>query len=159
MGAYDSSYICTIIYKNIMRMVYITKQVHFCAAHKLYNPCWSEEKNEEVFGPCANKNWHGHNFDLFVTIKGDPDPETGFVMNFKDLKQILKNEVLEAVDHKNLNVDVPFMKDKLTSVENLILEIWNILFPLVQHESGGRATLHKLKLYETPTSYAEYYGK
>jgi len=139
-------------------MVYITKQVHFCAAHKLYNPKWSEEKNEEVFGPCANKNWHGHNFDLFVTIKGDLDPDTGFVMNFKDLKQIVKEEVLEAVDHKNLNLDVPFMKDKLTSCENLIVEFWNILNPLINKESKGRASLHALKLYETPTSYAEYYG-
>jgi 6-pyruvoyltetrahydropterin/6-carboxytetrahydropterin synthase len=141
-----------------MRMVYITKQVHFCAAHKLYNPKWSEEKNEEVFGPCANKNWHGHNFDLFVTIKGDLDPDTGFVMNFKDLKEIVKAEVLEAVDHKNLNLDVPFMRDKLTSCENLIIEFWKILFPLVAKESEGRASLHALKLYETPTSYAEYYG-
>ncbi len=139
-------------------MVYITKQVHFCAAHKLYNPKWSEEKNEEVFGPCANKNWHGHNFDLFVTIKGALDQDTGFVMNFKDLKAIVKNEVLEAVDHKNLNLDVPFMKDKLTSCENLIIEFWNILFPLIEKESDGRASLHALKLYETPTSYAEYYG-
>ncbi len=140
-------------------MVYITKQVHFCAAHKLYNPNWSEGKNEEVFGPCANKNWHGHNFDLFVTIKGDLDPDTGFVMNFKDLKEIVKNEVLEAVDHKNLNLDVPFMKDKLTSCENLIIEFWNILFPLIKQKSDGRASLQALKLYETPTSYAEYYGE
>ncbi len=139
-------------------MVYITKQVHFCAAHKLYNPKWSEEKNEEVFGPCANKNWHGHNFDLFVTIKGKLDPDTGFVMNFKDLKKIVKEKVLEAVDHKNLNLDVPFMKDKLTSCENLIIEFWNILFPLVKEESEGRALLHALKLFETPTSYAEYFG-
>ena len=139
-------------------MVYITKQVHFCAAHQLYNPKWDDIKNEEMFGPCANKNWHGHNFDLFVTIKGDPDPDTGFVMNFKDLKRIVKDEVLELVDHKNLNLDVPFMKDKLTSCENLIIEFWNILEPLVKAESEGRASLHSLKLYETPTSYAEYYG-
>lgn len=139
-------------------MVYITKQVHFCAAHRLYNPNWNDEKNEEVFGPCANKNWHGHNFDLYVTIKGDPDPDTGFVMNFKDLKKTVKDEVLELVDHKNLNIDVPFMQDKLTSCENLIIEFWNILEPLIKEESWGRASLHALKLYETPTSYAEYYG-
>ena len=139
-------------------MVYITKQVHFCAAHKLYNPDWSEEKNDEVFGPCANKNWHGHNFDLFVTIKGGLDEGTGFVMNFKDLKKIVAEEVLEAVDHKNLNLDVPFLKDKLTSCENIIIEFWKILEPLIRKESEGRARLHALKLYETPTSYAEYYG-
>lgn len=140
-------------------MVYITKQVHFCAAHRLYNPAWNDAENDTVFGPCANKNWHGHNFDLFVTIKGQPDPDTGFIMNFKDLKDIVKDNVLEAVDHKNLNIDVPFMKDKLTSCENLVLEFWKILDPLVREESDGRAALHGLKLYETPTSYAEYYGE
>jgi 6-pyruvoyltetrahydropterin/6-carboxytetrahydropterin synthase len=140
-------------------MVYITKQVHFCAAHRLYNPAWDDEENDTVFGPCANKNWHGHNFDLFVTIKGQPDRDTGFIMNFKDLKDIVKNHVLEAVDHKNLNLDVPFMKDKLTSCENLIVEFWKILDPLVREESDGRAALHALKLYETATSYAEYYGE
>ena len=139
-------------------MVYITKQVHFCAAHKLYNPEWTEEKNDEVFGPCANKNWHGHNFDLFVTIKGGLDEGTGFVMNFKDIKKIVAEEVLEAVDHKNLNLDVSFLKDKLTSCENIIIEFWKILEPLIRRESEGRAQLHALKLYETPTSYAEYYG-
>ena len=139
-------------------MVYITKQVHFCAAHKLYNPDWDDGQNDAVFGPCANKNWHGHNFDLFVTIKGQPDPDTGFVMNFKDLKEVINNNVLEAVDHKNLNLDVPFMKDKMTSCENLIIEFWGILKPLIKEETRGRAELHALKLYETPTSYAEYYG-
>lgn len=139
-------------------MVFITKQVHFCAAHQLYNPKWDDRENEVVFGPCANKNWHGHNFDLFVTIKGEPDPDTGFVMNFKDLKRILKEDVVEAVDHKNLNLDVPFMEGKLTSCENLIIEFWKILKPRIDEESGGRAILHSLKLYETPTSYAEYYG-
>ena len=139
-------------------MVYITKQVHFCAAHRLYNPDWDDEQNNTVFGLCANKNWHGHNFDLFVTIKGQPDPDTGFVMNFKDLKQVVNDHVLETVDHKNLNLDVPFMKDKMTSCENLIIEFWKILKPLVTEESKGRAELYALKLYETPTSYAEYYG-
>lgn len=139
-------------------MVYITKQVHFCAAHRLFNPDWSDEQNEAAFGPCANENWHGHNFDLFVTIQGDPHPSTGFVMNFKDLKQIVKDHVLEAVDHKNLNLDVPFMKGKLTSCENLIVEFWKILEPLIHAGSDGRARLYALKLYETPTSYAEYYG-
>ena len=100
-------------------MVYITKQVHFCAAHKLYNPKWSDEENDAVFGLCANKNWHGHNFDLFVTIKGEPDPNTGFVMNFKDLKKTVKDEVLELVDHKNLNIDSTLTKEQQNK---LILE-------------------------------------
>ena len=140
-------------------MVFITKQVHFCAAHKLYNPDWSKEKNEEIFGPCANENWHGHNFDLFITIKGTPDPETGFVMNFKELKKIVNREIIDRVDHKNLNVDVPFMKGQMTTCENLIIAFWNILDPLILDRSNHRARLHKLKLYETPTSYSEYYGK
>jgi len=139
-------------------MVFITKQVHFCAAHKLYNPDWSKEKNEEIFGPCANENWHGHNFDLFITIKGTPDPETGFVMNFKELKKIVNREIIDRVDHKNLNVDVPFMKGQMTTCENLIIAFWNILDPLILDRSNHRARLHKLKLYETPTSYSEYYG-
>lgn len=139
-------------------MVFITKQVHFCAAHKLYNPEWNQEINEEIFGPCANENWHGHNFDLYITVKGTPDPDTGFVMNFKNLKQLVNREIIDKVDHKNLNVEVPFMKGKMTSCENLIVAFWNILEPLIQEHSNQRAKLHKLKLYETPTSYAEYYG-
>jgi len=139
-------------------MVYITKQVHFCAAHKLYNPDWSEEKNMDIFGPCANQNWHGHNFDLYITIKGDPDPDTGFIMNFKELKHIVNREIVDQVDHKNLNLDVPFLQDKMTTCENLIVEFWNILEPLILEKSNHSAQLHKLKLYETPTSYAEYFG-
>ncbi len=139
-------------------MVFITKQVHFCAAHKLYNPLWSREENEKVFGPCANENWHGHNFDLYITIKGHPDPETGFVMNFKDLKKLVNREIIDKVDHKNLNVEVPFLTGKMTSCENMIIAFWNILEPLIPEHSNKRANLYKLKLYETPTSYAEYYG-
>lgn len=140
-------------------MIYITKQVHFCAAHQLYNPDWSKEMNEEIYGPCANENWHGHNFDLFVTIKGEPDRESGFVMNFKMLKDILQDEILEKVDHKNLNTDVPFMKGKRTSCENLVTEFWKILNPIIFQKSYKRAHLHSLKLYETSTSFAEYYGE
>lgn len=140
-------------------MVYISKQVHFSAAHKLYNPDLSLEKNEEVFGPCANENWHGHNFNLIVTVKGDPDPDTGFVMNFKDLKKVIEDSILEKVDHKNLNLDVPFMKGKITSCENLVKSFWEILHPEIAAVTNNRATLHKLKLYETPTSYAEYSGE
>jgi 6-pyruvoyltetrahydropterin/6-carboxytetrahydropterin synthase len=87
-------------------MVYVSRKEHFNAAHKLYNPDWSREKNVEVFGPCANENWHGHNFELIVTIKGKPDPETGFVVDLKKLSTLLRDEVTEKLDHKNLNVDV-----------------------------------------------------
>src|SRR6187401_3515352 len=94
-------------------MVYITRIEHFNAAHKLYNPGWSREKNHEVFGKCANENWHGHNFELYVTIKGDPDPETGFIFDAKKLGGLINERVIEKLDHRNLNVDVDFMKGKL----------------------------------------------
>ena len=139
-------------------MIYISRDVHFCAAHKLYNEKWSKEKNEEVFGACANENWHGHNFDMTVTIKGNVDPETGFVMNFKDLKKIINVEVLDKIDHKNLNLDVDFMKGKLTSVENLIIEIWKILNPKIKQVTNNRVALHCLKIKETNRNYAEYFG-
>lgn len=135
-------------------MVYITRIEHFNAAHKLFNPAWSREKNEQVFGKCANENWHGHNFELFVTLKGDPDPDTGFVYDVKKLSIIVKEHVIDKLDHKNLNVDVDFMKDKLCSIENLVIGIWNELAP---HLPAG-VQLHCLKLSETPRIFVEYYG-
>ena len=135
-------------------MVYITRIEHFNAAHKLFNPNWSREKNEEVFGKCANENWHGHNFELHVTLKGEPSAETGFVYDVKKLSVILNEHVIEKLDHKNLNVDVDFMSGKLCSIENLIIGIWNQLVPHLP--AGGQ--LHSLKLYETPRIYVEYYG-
>ena len=104
--------------------VYICRKEHFNAAHKLYNPNWSEEKNNEVFGPCANSNWHGHNFELEVTVKGAPEPETGFVIDLKLLSRIIKSKVISKLDHKNLNLDVDFMYGKPASCENLVMEIW-----------------------------------
>ena len=138
-------------------MVFVSRKEHFNAAHKLYNPSWSKEKNEEVFGPCANENWHGHNFELIVTVKGQPDPDTGFVLDLKKLSRLLKEEVVEKLDHKNLNLDVDFMEGKLASCENLIVEIWNILDPEIK-VLAPNATLHSLKLYETPRNYVEYFG-
>lgn len=135
-------------------MVYLTRLEHFNAAHKLYNPNWSKEKNEEVFGVCANENWHGHNFDLFVTVKGEPDAETGFVMDVKKLKAIIKEHVIKKVDHKNLNLDVDFLKGKMCSTENLAMGIWNQLKPHLPEN----ITLHCVKLYETPRIYVEYFG-
>ena len=139
-------------------MLYVSRKEHFNAAHKLYNPAWSKEKNVEVFGPCANENWHGHNFDLIVTIKGDPDPESGFVVDLKKLSVLIKAEVIDKLDHKNLNLDVDFMKGKLASCENLIVEIWRILEKhLPSITTNGK--LHSLKLYETPRNYVEYFGE
>jgi 6-pyruvoyltetrahydropterin/6-carboxytetrahydropterin synthase len=140
-------------------MMYITRHEHFNAAHKLYNPHWSEAKNAEVFGPCANHNWHGHNFDLYVTVKGAINKDTGFVVNLKELSKIIRSEIIDKVDHKNLNIDVDFMNGKLASTENLIYEFWQILAPLVAEMDGGTATLHALKLYETPNNFVEYFGE
>ena len=135
-------------------MVYITRIEHFNAAHKLYNPSWSRERNEEVYGKCANENWHGHNFELHVTLKGSPDQDTGFVFDVKKLSIIVKEHVIEKLDHKNLNVDVDFMKDKVCSIENLVIAIWQQLAPKLPAD----VSLHALKLYETPRIYVEYYG-
>lgn len=138
-------------------MVYISRIEHFNAAHKLFNPAWTEEQNNAVFGPCANANWHGHNFELIVTVKGIPNPDTGFVMDLKKLSSLTKTLVVDVVDHKNLNLDVSFMVGKLASCENLIIEFWNILAPAIQ-EAEPNAQLHSLKLYETPRNFVEYFG-
>jgi 6-pyruvoyltetrahydropterin/6-carboxytetrahydropterin synthase len=138
-------------------MVYVNRKEHFNAAHKLFNPNWSKEKNEEVFGPCANENWHGHNFELIVTVKGKPDPDTGFVVDLKKLSNLIKSEVIDKVDHKNLNMDVPFLVGKMASCEVIIAEFWEILEPRVKELQKG-SSLHKLTLYETPRNFVEYYG-
>jgi 6-pyruvoyltetrahydropterin/6-carboxytetrahydropterin synthase len=139
-------------------MIYVSRQEHFNAAHKLYNPAWSKEKNFEVFGPCANENWHGHNFELIVTVKGTPDPETGFVIDLKKLSSLVRAEVIEPLDHKNLNIDVPFMKDKMASTEILAKEIWKIVEPKIKSITRF-GKLHSVKLYETPRNYVEYFGE
>ncbi len=135
-------------------MVYITRIEHFNAAHKLYNPKWTKKENEAVFGKCANENWHGHNFELHVTLAGLPNPETGFVFDVKKLSGIIKEHVTEKLDHKNLNLDVDFMAGKICSIENLVIGIWNELNPQLPTE----IKLHALKLYETPRIYVEYFG-
>ncbi len=139
-------------------MIYVSRKEHFNAAHKLYNPAWSKEKNQEVFGPCANENWHGHNYELITTVKGDTDPDTGFVIDLKKLSDLIKSEVLEKVDHKNLNLDVDFMKDKMASTENLAIELWKILEPKISSVSKF-GKLHSIRLYETPRNYVDYFGE
>lgn len=136
-------------------MVYLTRHEHFNAAHKLYNPNWSEEKNKEVFGLCANANWHGHNYELIVTIKGNVSEDTGFLMDVKELSFILQKYVCEKLDHKNLNLDVDFMKDKLASTENLAIAIWKQIVPHLPTD----VKLHCVKLYETPRICVEYFGE
>ncbi|MDX5428948.1 MAG: 6-carboxytetrahydropterin synthase [Bacteroidota bacterium] len=137
-------------------MIYIQRRERFNAAHQLYNPNWTEEQNDAVFGKCANRNFHGHNFNLIVTVKGEIDPDTGFVINLNDLKRLIRENVTDHLDHKNLNTDVPFMKGKLTSTENLAMEIWKILFPLIAEYN---ATLHCIRLEETENNFVEYYGE
>ena len=139
-------------------MIYVSRKEHFNAAHKLSNPAWSKEKNQQVFGPCANENWHGHNYDLIVTVKGNPDPETGFVVDLKKLSDLIRNEVTEKLDHKNLNLDVDFMKGKMASTENLAIEIWKILAPGI-FLITTKASLHSIRLFETPRNYVEYFGE
>lgn len=135
-------------------MVYLTRLEHFNAAHKLYNPAWSKEKNEAVFGLCANENWHGHNFDLYVTIKGDPHPDTGFLMDVKLLSRLLQDKVISKLDHKNLNMDVDFLKGQMCSTENLAMGIWK----QIAEELPAGIQLHCVKLYETARIYVEYFG-
>lgn len=135
-------------------MVYLTRLEHFNAAHKLYNPLWSKEKNEETFGVCANENWHGHNFELYVTIKGNVDFETGFLFDVKNLSKLIREKVIQKLDHKNLNMDVDFLQGKMCSTEVLAMEIWKQLEPSLP----SPVKLHCVKLYETPRIYVEFFG-
>jgi 6-pyruvoyltetrahydropterin/6-carboxytetrahydropterin synthase len=137
-------------------MIYITRKEHFNAAHKLHNPAWSDEKNLAVFGKCSNPNWHGHNYNLFVTVKGTVNPETGFTVNLKELSVIIKTHVADKLDHKNLNLDVDFMKGIMASTENLAIVIWEQLLP---HINALGCQLHCVKLFETENNYVEYFGE
>ena len=138
-------------------MVYLTRIERFNAAHKLWVAEWSDEKNVEVFGKCSNKNWHGHNYTLFVTVKGKPDPMTGFIIDAKRLSKMTKDLVTEKLDHANLNLDVDFIPKNLQpTTENLVILIWQQLENAIRTEG---ATLHCIKLVETETIYAEYYGE
>ncbi|HQW16584.1 MAG TPA: 6-carboxytetrahydropterin synthase [Bacteroidia bacterium] len=136
-------------------MIYITRKERFNAAHKLYKPEWSEEKNKEVFGKCSNPNWHGHNYELFITVKGMPNPETGFVIDLKVLSQIVKEKVIDPLDHKNINLDVKFMQGIMASTEMLAVQIWNQLYDAINSQG---AMLHAVKLYETENNFVEYFG-
>jgi 6-pyruvoyltetrahydropterin/6-carboxytetrahydropterin synthase len=137
-------------------MIQITRKETFNAAHRLFREDYSDQQNEEVFGKCSNPNWHGHNYTLYVTVGGEMDPETGFVMNLKTLSQIIQDRVIEALDHKNINIEVPFMQGKLASTENLAIAIWEQLEgPVALHH----ATLIKVALHETENNFVEYFGK
>lgn len=138
-----------------MALVYLTRVERFNAAHKLWVKEWSEEKNFEEFGKCANKNWHGHNYTLHVTVKGVPDPVRGFIIDAKKLSLIIKEYVTDKLDHSNLNLDVDFIPQELqATTENLVVLIWKQL-----EDKLPGCTLHCVKLIETETIYAEYYGE
>lgn len=136
-------------------MIYITRRERFNAAHKLFREEWSAEKNAEVFGKCSNPNWHGHNYELFVTVKGEVNPETGFVIDLKDLRDIINVRVISKLDHRNVNLDVDFMKGKMASTEVLAIEIFNQLNQPIAEQG---AVLHAVKLYETENNFVEYFG-
>lgn len=139
----------------LKKMIYITRKEHFNAAHKLHNPNWSDEKNLEVFGKCSNPNWHGHNYVLYVTVKGEINPETGYAANLKDISAIVRKHVIDKIDHKNLNLDVDFMKNIMASTENLAMEIWKQLKAPI-NKLGCQ--LHCIKVSETENNSVEYYG-
>lgn len=135
-----------------MPTVYVTRKAHFNAAHRLHNPDKPDDWNRETFGKCNSPNWHGHNYELDVTVAGEPDPDTGFVVDLAELKRVIEERVVEPLDHKNLNLDVPFLAGKKTSTETLAVVIWEQLAP---HVPG----LHEVSLRETPNNSVVYRGE
>ena len=136
-------------------MIYITRKEQFNAAHRLFKEGWTDEENLSVFGLCSNPNWHGHNYTLLVTVKCEINPQTGFLINLKDLSKIINEKVIIKTDHKNINIEVDFMKGIMTSTENLAVAIWNELNPSIL---ALNAALHCVKLYETDNNFVEYFG-
>jgi 6-pyruvoyltetrahydropterin/6-carboxytetrahydropterin synthase len=139
--------------RSLSGTVLVTRRVHFNAAHQLYNPAFSPVWNKKAFGLCANPHWHGHNYVLEVTVHGEPDPDTGFVINLVDLKRILHEAVADKCDHRNLNEEVGFLRGILPTTENLVIAFWREIEPRLK---SGR--LHCVRLYETERNFAEYFG-
>jgi 6-pyruvoyltetrahydropterin/6-carboxytetrahydropterin synthase len=137
-----------------MALVRITRKAHFSAAHRLYRPEWSEERNAEVFQDCSNPNWHGHNYELVVTVEGAIDPETGFVMNLRELKDILEDRVVSDMDHRNLNTDVPWLSQVNPTTENLAVSIWS----RISNSLPSGVNLVSIIVNETPRNSVEYRG-
>jgi 6-pyruvoyltetrahydropterin/6-carboxytetrahydropterin synthase len=136
-------------------MIYLTRRERFSAAHRMFIPEWSDAENLKVFGKCSNPNWHGHNYVLFVTVKGELSDNNGLVLNLDTLKQIIKERVIDKIDHKNINIEVEFMKGKVATTENLAIAIWNEIKKYVEKEG---IQLHCVKIEETENNYVEYYG-
>ena len=139
-----------------MKEVTIIRRERFSASHKLHNPNWDEQKNLEVFGGCSNPNWHGHNYELIVKIAGNMNYDTGFVMNLKELSSILNNKIIDKVDHKNLNLDVDFLKGKMTSTEMLVVSFWEEIETEIKNKG---ARLVSVRVNETENNSAEYFGE
>jgi len=136
-------------------MIYITRKENFNAAHRVYSNDLSDAENFELYGACSNPNWHGHNYTLFVTIRGNQNPDKAYLMDMKKLSRIIKTVVIENVDHKNLNLEVEFMKNRMPSAENIAIAIFNLLKPEIEREG---IQLFAVKLYETENNYVEYFG-
>jgi 6-pyruvoyltetrahydropterin/6-carboxytetrahydropterin synthase len=137
-----------------MPRVRVTRRLHFSAAHRIYRPDWSDQRNAEVFGDCANPHWHGHNYEIDVTVEGEVDPETGYVMDLKLLRDLVEERVLADVDHRNLNLQVPWLKDVNPTTENLVVAVWERIH-------GGLpegVRLERIVLWETPRNSVEYSG-
>lgn len=135
-------------------MVYVTRKAHFSAAHRLYNPKFSDEQNEAVFDKCNNPRGHGHNYTLEVTVAGQPEPDTGYVIDLKYLADLIDEHVIDKFDHKHLNYDVPELNGIIPTAENIAVVIWSLLEPAIKH---GR--LQKVRVAESDNNYAEYYGE
>ncbi len=139
-----------------MPITYLTRRERFSAAHRLFKADLNDQENFDLYGQCSHHNWHGHNYELYVTVKGEVDQQTGYLLNLKTLSIIIRKEIIEKVDHKNLNLDVGFLKGIMPSTENLVIAIWETLKqPVI--ELG--AELHKVKLQETENNFVEYYGE
>jgi 6-pyruvoyltetrahydropterin/6-carboxytetrahydropterin synthase len=139
-------------------MIYVTRKAHFSASHRLFNPGFSDERNEEVFDKCNNPMGHGHNYELEVTVRGVPDPETGYVIDLKRLARIMDEHVVDRVDHKHLNFDVDFLGGIIPTAENIAVTFWKILEPRVREEIGERGALHSIRLFESANNFVEYFG-
>ncbi len=136
-------------------MIYLTRRERFCSAHRMFREDWSDEENFRVYGKCSNPNWHGHNYILWVTVKGEQSPDNGFVININILKEIILRNVISKLDHKNINLEVDFMKGKVATTENLAIAVWNELKQPIEKEG---AVLHCIKIEETENNSIEYYG-
>jgi 6-pyruvoyltetrahydropterin/6-carboxytetrahydropterin synthase len=137
-------------------MIFLTRRATFSASHYYWNEAWSAEKNEQVFGRCANRNGHGHNYTLEVTVAGEPDAQTGFVVDLKWLKDVIESEVLSVWDHRHLNLEVPEFANAIPTTENIAIAAWKRLDPVVKVANGAK--LNAIRVYETPEIFAEYRG-